>query len=210
MTHCQEEVRSGCGCDGGTGHDCLREGLDLGWGFLHAIRHTAESILRTARDAEKKIGRALAGESCCRIPPPCWAPLCVGDVHSHVCPGGTATVRFQITNCGYREQAIHTSVVSKPADTPYVKTDPSDITLTPMERGWLNVSFKIPDNDPLRLDHELLVWVRGCRNYYLRWTVSAAHRGADSCHQICIEDCMDPVHHWYDHFYCNHPCNASR
>src|SRR5579884_3985276 len=42
----------------------------------------------------------LPRRSSCEIPPPCWIPKSLGQVNSAVCPGGTATVRVGVTNCG--------------------------------------------------------------------------------------------------------------
>jgi hypothetical protein len=105
---------------------------------------------------------------------------------------------------------IRCDAVGKPGDVANVKSVPAQLPLTSMERGTITVSFAVPADDPECGEHELLVWVRGCKNHYVRWTVSTARRGVDSCHQIDIEDGPDPIHHWYDHFYCNHPCIAGR
>jgi hypothetical protein len=50
------------------------------------------------------------------------------------------------------------------------------------------------------------VWIHGCVEHAVRWTVRVAGRGGDSCNELDIDDCPDYVHHWYDHFYCARPC----
>jgi len=52
----------------------------------------------------------------------------------------------------------------------------------------------------------VLVWIRGCVDHVVRWTVKSSRRGSDCCHELEIDDCPDYVHHWYDHFYCPRPC----
>ena len=84
--------------------------------------------------------------------------------------------------------------------------DPPTLTLGPMERGTVVVSGQIPANTNNGQEFDSLVWVRGCKEYYLRWLITTATRGADCCHEIEVNDCPDYVHHWYDHFYCHRPC----
>jgi hypothetical protein len=137
----------------------------------------------------------------CDIPPPCWAPQPIGDVDSGVCPGATATVRIHVTNCGATTrtmtfQAVGTGVTITPASLP----------LGPMERGKVVASVTLPADADLGSRREVLVWVRGCHDHYLRWTIYAASRAECGCEEVHVSDCPDYVHHWYDHFYCDHPC----
>jgi len=79
-----------------------------------------------------------------------------------------------------------------------------------MERGEITVSYVIPAGSPEAEKTELLIWVRGCRLYFLRWTVTVGLIGASSCYEVDVKDCPDLVHHWYDHFYCPRPCLEER
>ena len=142
-------------------------------------------------------------ESCCKIPPPCWMPRQLGEVASHVCPGGSATLRIRVTNCG-----LGTRTITAEADQG-AKANPGSIQLAPMQRGWLTLSFEVPASATNGQSHEILVWIRGCRTYYLRWTVMSSNRGCECCHEIEVEDCPDLVHHWYDHFYCVRGCQSN-
>jgi len=134
-------------------------------------------------------------ESCCKIPPPCWMPKQLGGVSSHVCPGGTATLRVRITNCG-----LGTLSITAEADQG-ATVSPESIQLAPMQRGYLTLSFALPSSTTDGQTTEISVWIRGCKTYYVRWTVTSTNRGCSCCHEIDIEDCPDLVHHWYDHFY---------
>ncbi len=145
--------------------------------------------------------------SSCRIPPPCWMPQFVGEVTSYVCPGGTATLRLEITNCDIKGREIKVESTSK---TPEVKIAPDILSLGPMERGAVSATLAIPSEEGTGQEHELLLWVRGCRDYYLRWKVQMTKRGGNCCQELEIEDCPDYVHHYYDHFYCERPCSHSK
>jgi hypothetical protein len=145
--------------------------------------------------------RSKAAGCGCDIPPPCWAPQPMGDVESAVCPGATATVRIHVTNCGATTrtmtiQAVGTGVTLTPASLP----------LGPMERGQVVASVTLPANADLGSTREVLVWVRGCHDHYLRWTIYASQRAECGCDEVHVSDCPDYVHHWYDHFYCARPC----
>lgn len=143
-----------------------------------------------------------AGGSCsCHIPQPCWMPKALGDVTCHVCPGGKVTLRIRVTNCAITRSEIRIAVESKE-----VKVEPPARVLNPMERGTFVLSVDVPATAHAGEEKEVLIWVVGCMNHYLRWTVKVAKRGADCCHEVSVDDCPDYVHHWYDHFYCLRPC----
>ena len=143
-------------------------------------------------------------DSCCKIPPACWMPKALGEVTSHVCPGGTATLRLCVTNCGLGMQTITAK------GDPAVTVDPASIQLGPIRRGCLTVSYTVPPSSNDCQPIEILVWLHGCKSYYVRWTVQTSHRGCECCHEIEVEDCPDLIHHWYDHFYCQRSCQPAR
>jgi hypothetical protein len=142
-------------------------------------------------------------DACCNIPPACWMPKGLGEVTSHVCPGGTATLRLCVTNCG-----LGTQTITAKGD-PVATVDPASIQLRPMQRGCLTVSYTVPPSSNDCQPIEILVWLHGCKSYYLRWTVQTSHRGCECCHEIEVEDCPDLIHHWYDHFYCQRSCQPA-
>jgi hypothetical protein len=153
------------------------------------------------------ISKLNQSSGCCDIPPPCWEPQPLGEVTSFVAAGGKATVRFRITNCGFTSRTI-TVVVAKPV--PALTFSPASLTLGPMERGVISASFEIGTDAKKGFEEELVLFVRGCRNYYLRWIITVADCGVDMCNEIEVNDCPDMIHHWYDHFYCPRHCQEQR
>ena len=134
----------------------------------------------------------------CEIPRPCWLPKPLGDRCSPVCPGGTATLRFRITNCGATKREF--KIDGAPTVTP------ATLTLGPEERGYVVVSATAPPDASFGQEKEYLIFVRGCKDHFLRWTVVVSHEEHCGCQEVCVEDCPDYIHHWYDHFYCVRPC----
>ncbi|MDD1677638.1 MAG: hypothetical protein LUO93_00445, partial [Methanomicrobiales archaeon] len=125
-----------------------------------------------------------------------------------VCPGGTASVRIRVTNCTMTNRVVHLQAAG--AHAADVKFNPATLTLGPMERDFAVASFATPPKAGHGEEWEVLLWVRGCRDHYLRWTIKANDRGQDSCHEVEVDDCPDLVHHWYDHFYCDRACTHQR
>jgi hypothetical protein len=137
----------------------------------------------------------------CEIPPPCWAPQPIGDVDSGACPGATATIRIRVTNCGATARTLTIDAIGTG-----VTVSPSSLPLGPMERGHVVVSTALPPDADLGTEREVLVWVRGCHDHFLRWTIRVSRDRDCGCEDVHVEDCPDYVHHWYDHFYCARPC----
>jgi hypothetical protein len=136
------------------------------------------------------------------IPPPCWYPISAGVRHSYVCPEGTATLRVCVANWGPTQRLIGAESANG------VSVKPAKLTLALMERGHLEASFTVPADAELGDEYERLVWIRGCQSHYVRWAIVAAPKDVDLCHELDVEDRPDYLHHWYDHFYCSHPCLA--
>jgi hypothetical protein len=179
--------------------DLLADGVQL----IADLVDRGVTLVRERTDSVTmpRLPRASCG---CDIPPPCWYPKAAGEVTSHVCPGGTATLRIRITNCGPSARTVQV------AAQPEMKVDPPTVTLDPMERGVVTVTLSVSSEQTAGVEHEHLVWVHGCHDHFIRWTVGTAKRGADCCHELDVEDCPDYLHHWYDHFYCVHPCPSDR
>lgn len=145
---------------------------------------------------------------CCDIPPACWLPRCFGRYESRACPCGTALLRLRLCNCHSSSARIRLQVTG--ADDLAVKITPPEAVLGPLERKWFTVTVSVPEDACIGQDHDLLVRVAGCNEYYARWTVTIAEDCSGSCHHAHIDDCPDYVHHWYDHFYCARPCFHDR
>jgi len=154
--------------------------------------------VRMSRHAQAGCSRA----GCCEIPAPCWVPQPLGECVSHVCPCRTACIRLVVTNC----DAASSRVINVEATGKYAKVSPAQLVLEPLERGTVEVCISVPGEAEPGSKLESVVRIHGCREYYLRWTVSVGTIGFDSRHEIEVEDCPDLVHHWYDHFYCRRSC----
>ena len=152
-------------------------------------------------------GEGLSGCDSCRIPPPCWMPRPLCEVNSLGRPGDTASLCFVVTNCTMVQRTV---TIFTSSSTSGVIFNPSLLDLGPMERREITVSYVIPAGSPVGEKTELLMWVRGCRLYFLRWTVTVGLIGASSCYEVNVKDCPDLVHHWYDHFYCPRACLEER
>jgi len=184
--------------------DVIRQGMMVGMDLFESL--SRDQTVTMLGDSLRKIAPQLqrSGSCDCRIPPPCWIPRALGDVVSHVCPGGTATIRIQVTNCTLASRDIKLEPAAKPGKQ--IKVEPPSLSLGPMERGFFVASMSVAADAGFGQEDEVLLWIRGCLDHYLRWTVRVAKRGADCCHEVAVDDCPDFVHHWYDHFYCQRPC----
>jgi len=141
----------------------------------------------------------------CEIPPPCWAPQPLDPVVSRVCPGGRGVLRLTLTNCGVTPRTIAVSTTDAA-----VSVTPANVTLGAMEQGLVILSLELPASSSVGTTERTIVWIKGCREHYLPWTVIAAGATACCTADVDVEDCPDLVHHWYDHFYCERPCPPQR
>ena len=179
----------------------LEEGMRAGRSMFRAL--TADPGSQARRVVDQASGLLRRQRRCdCDVPPPCWMPVQLADVVSHVCPGAEARIRFRITNCAMEGRQFTTK--SSGAGAGLVSVAPPALFLGPFERGELTATFSWGDD--AEEEREALVWVHGCRTYVMRWIVRASDRGCATVHEVTIEDCPDLVHHWYDHFYCARPC----
>jgi hypothetical protein len=175
--------------------------------FLEALNRTRASIM-TGMAQPGGLGRMIGGlkmrAPCgCDIPPPCWMPVSLGDLVTFACAGGTGTLRVRVTNCSNQPRQVQ--VDTKQADIP-ISATPALLTLGPMQRGTFTLTAQLPATAGNGQEFDSLIWVRGCKDYFVRWTVKVASRAVDCCHEMEIDDCPDLIHHWYDHFYCARLC----
>jgi len=145
--------------------------------------------------------QARTTHKCCEIPPPCWMPQPLGDCTSHVGQCKTACIRLVITN---RDRVARTITAESSDKT--IKITPASLSLDPFARGTVSACIDIPQDAANGTQVQTVISLHGCRDYYLRWTVSVGTLGIDACHEIDVEDGPDLVHHWYDHFYCVRGC----
>jgi hypothetical protein len=184
--------------------DLFEQGLNTGMDFLRSLSGTGMSMTRgmTAMGTSC-MPRFQMPARCCDVPAPCWMPVELGDLTTHVCAGGTATLRVQVTNCGLSTRTIR---IEAKGDLASVNVNPTTLSVDSMAHRVSVVSIAVPADASCGQEFEELVWVHGCREHFLRWTIKVARRGADCCHEIEVSDCPDLIHHWYDHFYCDRPC----
>ena len=176
-----------------------------------------KEVLRLLGDAggaaiDKAGGLRLPkGGGCCDMPPPCWMPLPLGDIRCQLAPGDKGTVCLVVSNGDFRPHNVQFVASGKSAAQVTFST--AAALLGPQERIAVTATFTVPKSadgqkteDCRCIDHEVLVWVRGCRNHYLRWTVDEVAQGKPCCHEVEVHDDPDYVLHWYDHFYVTRPC----
>lgn len=137
----------------------------------------------------------------CRRPPACWLPERRPDVTSVVCPGGTARIRVTVHNCGLAERRVFLAATGN--DAALATGAPSVASVGALESAQLVAELTLPKGADRA---ELVLWVHGCHDTALRWTVSGSEKGCDTTHELCVQDCPRTQHHWYDHFAQPAPC----
>ncbi|MCC6316995.1 MAG: hypothetical protein IT361_04815 [Gemmatimonadaceae bacterium] len=169
-------------------------------GALGALLETPLRVAATL--TETAVSRA--GSCGCEVPPPCWEPRHAGTCRLEVPPGGTATVRVHVANCGWGRQVVAVTALGKLAA--WLTFTPTALVLDPQESATFLVTVHVPDKVPIgqRLSAPLIV--RGCNNHFVRLEVLVTDCAGRTCCDVAIDDCPDHVHHWYDHFYCPRPC----
>ena len=170
---------------------------------------SVDDIIRSTAIRLPSLDSVFERRETCKIPPPCWLPRSLGEYTSKACPCGTALIRLRVTNCGQSENMMSIKARYE-SDTSNIaiKLTPESATLGPMERKWFTVSVSLPDDACVGKSHDVLIWLSGCNEHYLRWTVNVEDGHSGSCQELTVEDCPDYIHHWYDHFYCARECQG--
>ncbi|MEP7347781.1 MAG: hypothetical protein ABI877_21100 [Gemmatimonadaceae bacterium] len=186
--------------------------------MTHPASSTAAKALGGAiasvLDAPTQVAAALAGaltkgSSCgCEIPPPCWEPQPAGTCCLELTPGGSATIRVHVSNCGWNRQLVSITALGKIAG--WMSFSPTTLILDPIERATILVTVHLPNglNPGDRLSGPIII--RGCRDHYARVEVTVADCAGKNTCDVVVDDCPDNIHHWYDHFYCPRPCRNAR
>lgn len=178
----------------------------IGMEILGALGQSSSKALCETVQGRTGFG-ALGGCDTCEVPPPCWEPQPLGQVTSFVAPGGQATVRFRVTNCGFANRTISFEADKSVFDVTF---SPPSLGLGPLRRGMVSASLTMPAEAKQGAEQELILLVRGCKLYYLRWVIKVAACGVNMCNEVEVNDCPDMIHHWYDHFYCHRHCHDNR
>jgi len=188
---------------------------DMASGLLKLFSSGSDSLTRMLRTSagtgsrddccvQPRFGLPSLTGSCCDIPEPCWMPKCLGEFECGLCPGSSGTLSVRVTNedLGKRQiQALARGPAAK-----QVSFSPQALALGPKERGTITAHFAVPAEAKDGESFEVIVWLRGCRDYYVRWTVKVGSGSGCCRHDLAICDGPDHVLHWYDHFYCPRPC----
>jgi hypothetical protein len=186
----------------------LTDGAQLSVDLLQALTQNASSASSTMPSLASILPSLSTSKSkpthgcSCEIPPACWLPVDAGHCETSACPGATATLRIRVDNCGDTTRDITLEVAGSPSG---VTIAPANLNLGPLDEGTSLVTFAVPPAADECQKFKFLIWVRGCKTHYIHWTVDVGD-GDCRCRTITIDDCPDYVHHWYDHFYCAHPC----
>ncbi|HZD52537.1 MAG TPA: hypothetical protein VE175_05780 [Woeseiaceae bacterium] len=153
------------------------------------------------------------GGGCCDMPEPCWMPVDHGEICCEICRGEVGEICLVVGNEDFRSHDYRTIAAGE--DASLVTVSDSAFTLGPKERRTVSVKFKVPErerpgNDSCceRNDYELVIWMQGCRNHYLRWYINELEEGRKTkcCYEVTVCDEPDYVLHWYDHFHIYRPC----
>jgi len=179
--------------------DLLEAGSNLGLGVLSLVGGVV-------RDLAPPRGHRRDCRCGCHIPTPCWEPQPLGTFATRGCPGAHATLRVRVTNCGSTNLIV---TLEGGAGSSGLVVQPGQLSLTPQARGYSVLSFDVPAGAQVGDVHEFLVWIAGCKRYFLRWRVRVASKCGGDCPDVDVDDCPDLIHHWYDHFYCEHPCQPT-
>ena len=185
-------------------HESVQRADEAGIGPAPVV-HRHDRPIRD--DQMQKMSKRMSG-SCCTIPAPCWMPQPLGECVSHVSQCKTACIELVVTNCDRVDASDRRGRLRRRREGcdghAGIETIPAFL------RKKSKCCLDVPTDAKNGTEHDMVILVHGCRDYYLRWTVSIGTLGLDSCHQIAVDDCPDLVHHWYDHFYCGRGCNTSR
>ena len=84
--------------------DLFGHSAQIGMGILGALGQSSSKALCEVVQGRAPLG--LGGCDTCEVPAPCWEPQPLGQVTSFVAPGGQATIRFRVTNCGFSARTI--------------------------------------------------------------------------------------------------------
>lgn len=182
--------------------DLLGAQLRMGQDLVQSLTGVALPDLSSGTE----LLRRATPKKACHVPPPCWMPQPLGDCTSHVAECKDAKLKVLITNCGRTKETVSVTVSGLPGAT----VTPTPLTLDSLERGRVTIAFSPPDGAAVGSTYDGLVRIHGCREWYMRWTISIGTVGMECAHEIRVDDCPDYLHHWYDHFYCQRPCGTAR
>ncbi len=137
------------------------------------------------------------------IPPPCWLPRELGPLRTCARAGHKATISLRIENA---DVAARTFTIETSGDDSDTTVSSASVPIEPYERATVTITVALPLSARPGSRREVLVWVRGCHTHVLRWTLEVSRHDSRCVKPVAVRDHRDFTHHWYDHFYCEHPC----
>jgi len=211
MTCCKPDMDMS-GLDGALG-DLVAAQLGLGRELLKVLAAGSDLLVEGAKGL-----RLPAGEGCCDIPEPCWMPKSLGEVYCTLVPGDTGEVCLTVVNEDFRPHDYEVEPAGPDAGAVGIEGADRKFRLGPKERRTVSVRVVVPKPDPgdNRVESccdcdelDLLIWVKGCSNHYLRWVICRDEKKSRKCcHEVTVVDRPDYEHHWYDHFHVMRPCQG--
>jgi hypothetical protein len=209
MTHCKPDVDMS-GVDTALG-DLVAAQLEFGKELLKVLAAGSGVLIDGAKGL-----KLPKGTGCCDIPEPCWMPKSLGDICCTLVPGDTGEVCLTIVNEDFRPHDYEVEAAGPDAGAVAIQGPDRKFQLGPKERRVVSVRAKVPEPDGRdgRVESccdcdnlDLLIWVKGCSNHYLRWVIHRdAKKSKDCCHKVTVVDAPNYELHWYDHFHVMRPC----
>lgn len=176
----------------------------------HARRSALEGAVVQALAVPARIAAGLAEalaerrDAVCAVPPPCWNPKPAGQCALALAPGSTAAIRVHVLNCGWTPRIVRITAPGRLAA--WLDFEPSALVVDPQERRTFRVTARMPIGEKPNGPMSGVVLVRGCIDHYIRVDIAVGKTECRPGCDIVINDCVDQVHHWYEHFYCPRPC----
>lgn len=204
--HCHSD----CGCHSHHHRPLLHHLIRTQFTIASFVTHHAVSYLQHLSSCFPG-HQPCEDDMCCTIPEPCWMPKPLGEICDFICPEDKRQVELIITNEDYKKHEYDLSAAGDMASQ--VHFSESHFALGPKERKTITATFTAPalDEHCETSNYDLVLWVKGCHNHYLRWHITVSkhshHKFHHHCaHHVCVEDKNDYVVNWYDHFYCKREC----
>jgi hypothetical protein len=183
--------------------DVVDSTRELGDRALRSVTGLVDRLGSGAK-ALSEVGTSTVACSCGR-PHACWMPNELPAITSAVCAGAKARVRFLVRNCGLADRQVFVAATGPGAHLAI--GSPSTATIGALETGELTAEVTVPDGTA---GVELILWVRGCNDHVVPWTITVSDNGCATTHEISIEDCPGTQHYWHDHFAQPRPCRNAR
>ena len=178
---------------------------DRGDAVTQALTSVVDLGSRLARSITGLAASVRSSVACtCERPRACWLPNELAPLDSVVDHCGTARVCFRVRNSGLADR--HVFVAATGPDAGLVLGHPSTAVIGALQTRELVAELTLPQGSECA---EVILWVRGCQDTAVSWTVTASTRGcATSHHQVAVVDGPGTRHEWYAHFDQPQPCGA--